>query len=140
LLVNPGFEEYTPPHLGPPGWISDDFRQIEAFSETNQPRSGEKNGACWTTENRDCGMFQDLVAPKSGTYTLTIYANSALPGALGGANVNDESVVSADVAVRGFANYGDAYVLTFQATQGQTIRVAMASPAAPGSLLLGDDV
>jgi probable HAF family extracellular repeat protein len=140
LLVDAGFEEYDPPHLGPPGWMSDDFRQVGAISETNQPRSGAKNGACWTTENLDCGMFQDLTAPSTGSYTLTIYANADRPGALVGANVNDETAASAEVAIRGFGNYGDAYVLTFHATQGDTIRVWMYSPAVPGYLVIDDAV
>ena len=45
---------------------------MQAKSETNQPRSGEKNGACWATDNLDCGMFQDVTAPVTGTYTLTM--------------------------------------------------------------------
>jgi probable HAF family extracellular repeat protein len=138
LLVNGGFEEYTPPQLGPPGWVSDDFRQVAAKSESIQARSGGKNGACWTTDNLDCGIFQDLTAPSTGTYTLTIYANADRPGALVGANVGDHTVVSADVAVRGFANYGNAYVLTFTASQGQTIRVWGYSPAVPGYLVIDD--
>ena len=44
------------------------------------------------------------------------------------------------LAVRGFANYGDAYVLTFHATQGQRIRVWMYSPAVPGYLVIDDAV
>jgi probable HAF family extracellular repeat protein len=138
LLSNGGFEEYTPPRLGPPGWVSDDYRQVAAKSETNQPRSGEKNGACWATDNLDCGMFQDVTAPVTGTYTLTIFANADRPGALVGANVNETTAASADVAVRGFANYGDAYVLTFHAAEGQTIRVWMYSPAVPGYLVIDD--
>jgi uncharacterized membrane protein len=138
LLIDGGFEESTPPQLGPHGWISDDFRQVAAKSETNQARSGEKNGACWATDNLDCGLFQDIIAPKTGTYTLTIYANSDRPGALVGANANDETAASADVAVRGFLNYGDAYVLTFHADEGQTIRVWGYSPAVPGYLVMDD--
>jgi hypothetical protein len=138
LLIDGGFEEYTPPQLGPPGWLSDDFRQVPAKSETNQPRTGEKNGACWTTDNLDCGMFQDLRAPATGTYTLTIYANADRPGALVGANVSDTTAAFANVDVRGFANYGDAYVLTFTAWKGDTIRVWMYSPAVPGYLVIDD--
>lgn len=138
LLLNGGFEEYTPPQLGPPGWISDDFRQVAAKSETNQPRSGEKNGACWTTDNLDCGMFQDLSAPSTGTYTLTIYANADRPGALVGANVGESTAAFTEVDVRGFANYGNAYVLTFTASKGQTIRIWMYSPAVPGYLVIDD--
>ena len=138
LLTNGGFEEYNPPQLGPPGWISDDFRQVDAKSETNQPRSGEKNGACWTTDNLDCGMFQDVTAPATGTYTLTIYANADRPGALVGANVGNDTAAFANVDVRGFANYGSAYVLTFTASKGQTIRVWMYSPAVPGYLVIDD--
>jgi probable HAF family extracellular repeat protein len=138
LLLDGGFEGLTPPQLGPPGWVSDDFRQVPAKSETNQPRSGEKNGACWTTDNLDCGMFQDVTAPRTGTYTLTIYANADRPDALVGANVSGETAAFADVHVRGFGNYGDAYVLTFQASEGQTIRVWMYSPAVPGYLVIDD--
>ena len=65
LLQKPGFEEYTPPALGLPGWVSDTpFRQTDAFSDTNQPYSGANNGACSTTDFLDCGIYQEVTAPQ----------------------------------------------------------------------------
>lgn len=57
LLEKPGFEEYTPPALGVPGWVSDPIRQTPAYSESNQPHSGSNNGACFTTDSLDCGIY-----------------------------------------------------------------------------------
>jgi hypothetical protein len=60
LLQFGDFEEYVPPTLGPPGWLSDNpLRQVAAKSETNQPHSGKQNGACWTPEFFDCGLYQE---------------------------------------------------------------------------------
>jgi hypothetical protein len=76
LLQKWSFEEYSPPALGTPGWISDTpFRQIDAKSETNQPHNGAKNGACWATTNEDCGIYQEAIAPYDANYVFTIFAN-----------------------------------------------------------------
>jgi hypothetical protein len=42
------------------------------------------------------------------------------------------------VEVRGFDNYGAAYVLTFKANQQDVIRIWMYSPAIPGYLVVDD--
>ena len=139
LLVSGGFEEYAPPALGPPGWISDQaFRQSPAKSETNQPRSGAKNGACWTPVFLDCGLYQDVIAPATGSYTLQLYATADRPGGLVGANVNGMLAASASVDARGFLNYGSAYKLSVTAASGNTIRVWMYSPATPGYVVIDD--
>jgi hypothetical protein len=139
LLVSGGFEEYAPLALGPPGWISDHaFRQSPAKSETNQPRSGLKNGACWTPEYLDCGLYQDVIAPATGSYTLQLYPTADRPGGLVGANVNEIVAASASVDARGFANYGSIYKLSFMAASGDTIRVWMYSPATPGYVVIDD--
>jgi hypothetical protein len=42
------------------------------------------------------------------------------------------------VKVGGFGNYGAPYVMTFPASQGETIRVWMYSPATPGYVVVDD--
>jgi probable HAF family extracellular repeat protein len=141
LLTEGGFEGYAPPALGSPGWLSDTIRQIPAKSETNQPNTGSKNGACWATTNQDCGMYQEVKAPATGSYRLTFYANADRPGGLIGANIvnaNNATAASSHVAVRSFGYYGTAYVMTFPANAGDTIRVWMYSPATPGYVVIDD--
>ncbi len=138
LLVEGGFEGYAPPALGLPGWLSDDqLRQVTAKSETHQPRSGANNGACWTTTFLDCGMYQEVTAPATGTYTLRIHASADRPGGLVGANVNGNSAVSREVAVAPFAVYAPS-TMTFTASAGDVIRVWMYSPAQPGYVVIDD--
>ena len=138
LLEKSGFEEYTSPALGVPGWVSDPIRQTPAFSDTNQPYSGANNGACFTSDLLDCGVYQEVTAPSTGTYTLTFYATSDRDGGFVGANVNDATVVYSSVEARGFRNYGAPYTMTFQATAGDTIRVWMYSPPIPGYVVIDD--
>jgi hypothetical protein len=137
LLEDPGFEEDEPPSLGSPGWVSDSFRQTAAFSETHQPRTGAQNGACWTPDYLDCGLYQDVTAPATGTYSLTVFATADRDGGVVGANVNGSSVVSAPVASAAFGDYV-AYTMTFSANTGDIIRVWMYSPAVPGYVVIDD--
>ena len=138
LLQKPGFEEYTPPALGVPGWVSDPIRETPAFSDSSQPRSGANNGACSTQDYLDCGIYQVVTAPSTGTYTLTFFATADRDGGLVGANVNDALAVSSPVEARGFRNYGAPYTMTFNATTGDTIIVWMYSPAIPGYVVIDD--
>jgi hypothetical protein len=142
LLISGGFEDYFPPGFdlpAPLGWKSDDsFRQTAAKSETNQPRTGTKNGACWTPEFLDCGLYQEVVAPLTASYTFRIYATADRPGGLVGVNVNGALAIAADVEPRGFGNYGSSYELRFNAASGDTIRVWMYSPATPGYVVVDD--
>jgi hypothetical protein len=138
LLEKPGFEEYTPPALGVPGWVSDPNRQTPAKSESNQPHSGSNNGACFTPESLDCGIYQEVTAPSTGTYLLTFYATADRDGGLVGAHVNGVQAVSIPVEARGFRNYGGAYTMTFPANAGDIIRVWMFSPAIPGYVVVDD--
>jgi hypothetical protein len=124
LLFDSGFEADAPPGFSAPGWRSD--RQIAAVSETREPHSGMKNGACRQTTSSDCGIFQDFVVPGPGTYTVTLFANADRPGVLVGANVNSVGAASQNVEVRGTGNNGD------------TVRVWMYSPATPGSAVIDD--
>jgi hypothetical protein len=138
LLSEGDFEGYAPPALGPPGWLSDDaLRQIPAKSETHQPRSGAKNGACWTPQSFDCGLYQEVAAPSAGTYTLRIYAAADRAGGLVGANVNGFAAASTAVAPLGFGMYAP-YEMTFTAAAGDVIRVWMYSPAQPGYVVVDD--
>jgi hypothetical protein len=144
LLISGGFEDYFPPTFeltngGPVGWKSDaPFRQTAAKSEKNQPRTGTKNGACWTPEFLDCGLYQEVVAPLTASYTFRIYATADRPGGLVGVNVNGAPAIAADVEPRGFGNYGSSYELRFNAASGDTIRVWMYSPATPGYVVVDD--
>jgi len=139
LLQKPGFEEYPTSALGAPGWVSDTpKRQTPAIVDTRQPHSGRQHGACSTATNADCGMLQQLIAPYSGAYTLTVYANADRGGGLVGVNVNASLGASAPVEVRGFGNYGAPYVMSFSASAGDTIIVWMYSPATPGSVVIDD--
>jgi phosphatidylserine/phosphatidylglycerophosphate/cardiolipin synthase-like enzyme len=138
LLQEPGFEGYAPPALGTPGWVSDNpLRAIPAKSETNQPHTGTKDGACWATTNADCGMYQEITAPSTAQYTLILYATADRTGGWVGANVNGQNVVGKAVAATGFGNYTQ-YSMQFQATAGSTIRVWMYSPASPGYVVIDD--
>jgi phosphatidylserine/phosphatidylglycerophosphate/cardiolipin synthase-like enzyme len=138
LLQQPGFEGYTPPALGTPGWVSDQpLRAIPAKSETNQPRSGTKDGACWATTNADCGMYQEVTAPATAQYTVVFYATADRTGGWVGANVNGQNVAGKAVAASGFGNYTQ-YVMQFQAAAGAVIRVWMYSPPTPGYVVIDD--
>ena len=55
-----------------------------------------------------------------------------------GVNVNAMLAAFRDVEVRGFRNYGSAYTMSFDASAGDTIRVWMYSPAAPGYVVIDD--
>jgi hypothetical protein len=136
LLYDAGFEVDTPPTLARPGWTSD--RNVAAATETREPHTGRENAACRSTIPRDCGMYQDIVAPTSATYVLTLYANADRPGVLVGANVNGSTVVWSNVEVRGAGNYGPQYRLTFNASLHDRIRVWLYSPATPGSAVIDD--
>ncbi len=136
LLVRGDFEAYAPPLLGPPGWVSDDLlRQTPAKSETHQPRSGAQNGACWTPGFLDCGIYQDVIAPAAGQYTLQIYAAADRSGGFVGANVNGAAAASAEVLPGPFGGYR-LYSLAFSANAGEVIRVWMYSPALPGYVVI----
>ena len=138
LLQDSGFESDTPPALAGGGWISDTYRQTRAQSETAEPHSGARNGACRTTAPLDCGLYQEVVAPVTGAYTLTIHANASRPGAWVGMNVNGTSVASSAVEVRAAGSYGAPYQLTSACTSGDLVRVWLYSPAAPGSAVIDD--
>jgi phosphatidylserine/phosphatidylglycerophosphate/cardiolipin synthase-like enzyme len=137
LLQQGGFEGYTPPALGAPGWVSDPIRQIPAKSETNQPHTGAKDGACWATTAADCGIYQEIKAPVTGSYTVSFFAAADRSGGWVGANLNGKNVVADPVSAQGFGKYVQ-YVMTFQASAGDTIRVWMYSPASPGYVVIDD--
>lgn len=137
LLVKGDFEAYDPPSLGAPGWVSDSSRHFPAKSETHQPHSGRQNGACSVTTALDCGIYQEVIAPASGEYTFSVYANANRTGGLVGVSVSGVTVAASKVAVRGFGNYG-AYAMTFSASKGDTIRVWMYSPPTYGYVVIDD--
>ena len=138
MLERGDFESYDPPILGTPGWVSDDaLRQVPAKSETHQPHSGTKNGACWTTESLDCGMYQEIVAAASGTYVFRVYATADRGGGLVGVNVNGVTASLEEVAVRPFGDYA-LYTVSFAAAAKDIIRVWMYSPPSPGYVVIDD--
>jgi hypothetical protein len=136
LLLEPGFEGYGPPALGAPGWTSD--RAIRVVSETAEPHSGRKNGACRQTAYADCGVYQDVVVSTGGRFSVSLFANSDRSGGLAGVDVNGANVASANVEPRGAGNYGSAYTFDFRANLGDTVHVWMYSPAIPGWMTLDD--
>src|SRR5215471_17817949 len=138
LLQSGDFEDYFPPTLGPPGWISDNpRRQVPAKSETNQPHSGRQNGACWTPEFLDCGLYQEVIAPVTGAYTLRLFAAADRPGGLVGASLNGQTVTLQEVTVRNFGDYAE-YTMPFSAHTGDAIAVWMYSPPTPGYVVIDD--
>jgi hypothetical protein len=128
ILTNGGFEDSAVPGTGP-GWVSDTIRQSPAQSETLAPRSGLQNGACRTTQTRDCGIYQDLIIPDQDDYLLTVYASADRPGGLVGFNGQ-----GAPVTPGGY----QPYVFGFFARAGDVIRVWMYSPATPGFVTIDD--
>jgi hypothetical protein len=141
LLVESGFEGYTPPNLGPPGWISDQpLRPVPAVTDTH-PQGGRQNGACIQTTYQDCGLYQEVVAPETGSYGLTYFVTSDRGGGLVGVNLNGQAQTSQEIPVRAQGNYGAVpQTLHFFTTAGTTIRVWMYSPASPGFTAIDDVV
>jgi hypothetical protein len=138
LLQSGGFEEDVPPRLAASAWVSDNpLRQVPAKSETNQPHSGTQNGACWTTEFFDCGLYQEVSAPATGEYTLRVFASADRSGGVVGINLNGRTETLSDVAARDFGVY-DEYTLPFHAQAGDVIRVWMYSPPVPGYVVIDD--
>ncbi len=139
LIANGSFEGYTPAALTPP-WVSDQpLRAVAAVTDTH-PHDGDQNGACLQTTYQDCGLYQEVMAPADGSYTLSFFATADHGGALVGVNVAGNGAASADVPVRDApGNYGATPItLTFTATAGATIRVWMYAPPAPGYVNIDD--
>ena len=135
LLVNGGFEDSVVSNVGP-GWVSDTpFRQSAATSETADPRSGIQNGACRTT-SQDCGIYQEVTAPASGTssFWFSLYAQADHPGGLVGINSNGTLITSFPVQVGGYQNYSGVVF----ANAGDLIRVWMYAPPTPGYVAIDD--
>jgi hypothetical protein len=128
--VRGGFEEYAPPSLGPPGWLDDFgvYRTGHATSDTSQPHTGGKHGMCSTDSSHDCGTHQDINAPATGTYVLSMYANANITTGLLGVTVAGTAQATATVQSRGTGNYGTVYRLTFFATASQLIQPWLYSP------------
>lgn len=133
LIVNGGFEQSMVPATGP-GWISDTIRQTPAASESVKPRSGVNDGACRTSSALDCGLYQDIVIPVSGAYTLTIYAAASGPGASVGWNVNGALIASSNIAASDYL----AVTFSHPLTAGDTVRVWLYSSASPGWAAIDD--
>ena len=134
LLQKPGFEEYTTSALGAPGWVSDPFRATPAVAEGAEPHTGARNGACRSTENLDCGIFQDVTIPVSANYMFEIYAAADKPGGLVGVNINGTTYAAQQVAVGGYQRWA----IGFLANAGDTVRVWMYSPNTPGAVVIDD--
>jgi hypothetical protein len=100
-------------------------RHVPAKSETHRPHAGAKNGTRRTSEYLDCGIFQEVIAPATGTYVYRIYAARDRAGGWVGANVNGSTVAWRDVVPA-------VYTMRFTANAGDVIRVWIYSPAWPG--------
>ena len=136
LLTNGGFEQSTVPGLSP-AWVSDSVRQTAAASETANPHSGARNGACRTAAQLDCGLYQDVVVPTAGTYQLTLYADTSHPSDTWvGWNVNGVTAASAPVAGGGYVQT----TFTHQFNAGDTVRVWLYSGNTPGWAVIDDVV
>jgi hypothetical protein len=133
VILNGGFEQSSVPATGP-GWVSDTSRQTAAVAESAAPHGGRINGACHTTAALDCGLYQDVVVPSDGTYTLRVYTDASRTGALVGWNVNGVSLASASITVGGYL----PQTFTHQFAEGDRIRVWLYSPATPGSAVIDD--
>ena len=127
LLADGGFEDDMPPALSLPGWVSDNFRQTPARSETAAPHGGAKNGACRTTTSADCGMFQDLKIPMTGSYQFQVYIAADHSGGLVGLNLNGSS--------NRRIGDGEHHRRRLQAVQHRILRDEPAMPSECGSML-----
>jgi len=86
-VTNGNFEASTPPETAP-GWVSDTpLRQVNAVTDTTQPRSGLKHCECLTQTGQDCELYQDITIPEAGSYVLIAWTNSDTTGAYLGINV-----------------------------------------------------
>jgi hypothetical protein len=134
LLVDGNFEGYSPPSLGPPGWISDrPLRQVAAVSDSSHPYEGLNDGMCSQTTFADCGLYQDVIIQTAGAYVCSVRANSNHAGAFVGVNINGVGFQSLPIDVHPVGDYGTApYTISFTASAGDTVRVWMYSPATPG--------
>src|SRR5215467_2703063 len=73
----------------------------------------------------------------TGAYTLRLFSTADRPGGSVGVNLNSQTVIARDVAVRNFGDYAE-YTLPFSAHAGDTIRVWMYSPPTPGYVVIDD--
>ena len=134
LLVDGNFEGYATPSLGPPGWISDQpLRKVAAVSDSSHPYDGAIAGVCARATFDDCGLYQEVTIPATGSYVFSVRANSDHSGALVGVNINGSGFQSLPIDVTPAGNYGVApYTISFDASAGDTVRVWMYAPATPG--------
>ncbi len=133
LLTNPGFESSAAPSVGP-GWVSDKYRQTDAHVETADAHTGSNDGACRTTQSLDCGIYQDIVVPASGHYTLTAFADAGQSGAWIGWNLNGASLASAPVSAGGYHQQ----TLSHDFNAGDVVRVWLYRAASPGWATIDD--
>src|SRR5215467_6853723 len=73
----------------------------------------------------------------TGAYTLRLFSTADRPGGSVGVNLNSQTVIARDVAVRNFGDYAE-YTMPFSAHAGDTIRVWMYSPPTPGYVVIDD--
>jgi len=133
LLVDGNFEGYSPPSLGPPGWISDQpLRRIPAVSDNSFPYEGFNAGVCSQTTFDDCGLYQEVTIPATGTYVFSVRATSTQSGSFVGVNINGLSFQSLPIDMWPKGTWGSPpYMISFSANKGDIVRVWMYSPATP---------
>ena len=139
IVVNPGFEESTGRSLGP-GWVSDSSRQTAATTDTATPFGG-RVGACSTTPTQDCGIYQDITLPETGSYLIGAWVAANHAGGLVGFNISSTSATpwSNPVPNNGLGRYEFRWT-TFVAHAGDVIRVWLYAPSGEGTILIDDVV
>lgn len=120
-----------------PRWVPN--HQTAAVLETLHPHSGRRNVIC-NTNGSDCGMYQDVVAPKRGlnTYTLTVYAAASMtpaPKTDGRVGADGATTVAMPVVADGTYH---PYTMSVSAFGGATIRVWMYAGPQPGWVVMDD--
>ncbi|MFC5407443.1 discoidin domain-containing protein [Cohnella soli] len=114
LIGNPNFESAV---KGP--WYIE-WHPANAGIEANYPHASMYDGYIWPTSGGDVAISQNITAPATKSYTLTVYCAANTGSIYLGVDVGGTQFGQANIT----ANVGYApYTITFSATAGQTIKV-----------------
>lgn len=138
IVVNPGFEESTAGSLGP-GWVSDSSRQKAATIDTATPYAGAVAGACVTTPTQDCGIYQDITLPQTGSYMFAAWVSADHAGGLVGFNAGGTTAWSNNVSNSGPGHY-EFHFTSFSGHAGDVIRVWLYAPSVAGKISIDEVV
>lgn len=122
---------------GLPRWISSG--STPALVDTTHPHSGRQDAVC-TTNGASCGIYQDVVAPRTGlhAYRVSFYAAASMiptPKTDGRVGATGSGTVSASVV--GDGTYHQ-YSMTVSAVGGTPIRVWMTAGPQSGWVSIDD--